>query len=96
LLATSYDAFVLKTRGFNVRAHDVFLAMCARPSRMVPPLVVTAAEVGAYTRPLSTSTQAVLVSEPFCVQFVKYLSYNPSTLLHAAETTRRLTKRCLR
>jgi hypothetical protein len=30
---------------------------------------------GAYTRPLLSSTQAVLVSEPFCVQFVT--TYDP-------------------
>jgi hypothetical protein len=33
-------------------------------------------EAGAYTRPLLSSTQAVLVSAPFCVQFAK--SYDPS------------------
>jgi len=38
-----------------------------------PPIV---REAGAYTRPLLSSTSAVLVSEPCCVQFVT--SYDPS------------------
>ena len=33
---------------------------------------------GPYTRPLLTSTYAVLVSEPLCVQVVKYSSHDPS------------------
>jgi len=39
----------------------------------------TVAAAGAYTRPLLSSTYAVLVSEPCRVQFVKYeyWSYDP-------------------
>jgi len=33
-------------------------------------------EAGAYTRPLLTSTSAILISEPVCVPFVT--SYDPS------------------
>jgi len=33
-------------------------------------------EAGAYTRPIPSSTSALLVSEPYCVQFMT--SYGPS------------------
>jgi hypothetical protein len=46
-------------------------------------------EARADTRPLLISTLAVLVSKLFCIGFVT--SYDPSILLHAAESTQRLT-----
>jgi ABC-type lipopolysaccharide export system ATPase subunit len=50
-------------------------------------------QAGGYDRPLLSSTYAVLVIEPFCVQFVT--SFYPSILLHVTETTQRVLHKVL-
>ena len=52
-------------------------------------LALDGRHAGAHTRPLLSSTSAVLVSEPFCVKIVT--NYDPLLSLHATETTRKVS-----